>query len=246
MVVSDAAALASALARLDEDLRVAAHKAGCDDLVQALTPPEASYSRSPPARSSASLGPARTTVMPDRWREPEARVHPVAGDSDVPRALEALTALLRNARVLKPEHVQQIAISLARVELRIHRGTTTDLAGELAAVAGTPRRTACPFHGDRRPLLQAAELNRWASKDMPPSVALRAVAQSPLLECLTGLHSVVRRQLQSGNWLVPDPDPDARLPWRRWTHALEEPDILATLRVAAQGHPGRASTAITA
>ena len=38
-VVSDAAALAGALARLDEDLSAAAHRAGCGDLVQALAPP---------------------------------------------------------------------------------------------------------------------------------------------------------------------------------------------------------------
>jgi hypothetical protein len=245
-VVSDAAALAGALARLDDDLRTAAQKAGCGDLVQALVRP------APPRLALAAgqvqnlAGAGARAAIPDRWRMPESRIHPVARDSDVPRALDALTALLRKARVLSPEHVQQIAISLARVELRIHYGTTTDLARDLAMVTRTPRRAACPFRGDRRPLLQAGELNRWGSKPPLPAAARRSVAEKPLLECVAGLHSVVRRQLQSGNWLVPDPDPDAQHPWRRWTHALDEPEILVALRVAAHQHPTRPSARITA
>jgi hypothetical protein len=245
-VVSDSAALAGALACLDEDLGAAARKAGCGDLVETLA------SRAPLHLALAAsevrhlAGPETTTVTPDRWRGAEARIHPAARGSDVPRALEALSALLRQARVLKPEHVQQIAISLARVELRAHHGVSTDLARELAAVAGTSRRTACPFHGDRRPLLQAAELNRWASTPSVPSAATNGLSERPILDCVAGLYSAVRRQLQSGNWLVPDPDPDARLAWRRWTHASEEPEILAALRVAAERNPARACTTITA
>ena len=245
--VRDAAALAGALVRLDEDLIAAARKTECNDLVEALARPAAIHLAIAASEVRQLAGPETTTLTPDRWRAAEARIHPVALDSDVPRALEALSALLRNARVLKPEHVQQIAISLARVELRLHHGVTTDLARRLATVAGTPRRAACPLQGDRRPLLQAAELNRWANQRPLPPVSLGAMSERALLdECVAELHSVVRRQLQSGNWLVPDPDPDALLTWRRWTHALEEAEILAALRVAAQRNPAQACTRIKA
>jgi hypothetical protein len=245
-VVSDAAALAAALARLDEDLVAAARKPGCGDLVEALAPPAPARLAIAANEVKSLAGPRTEAVTLDRWRTPVARIHSVARDSDVPQALEALSALLRSARVLKPEHVQQIAISLARVEVRLNNDVTTDLARELAVAAQTPRRAACPYHGDRRPLLLAGELNRWASTQTVPSGALLDVSERLLLEGVAELRAVVRRQLQSGNWLVPDPDPHALLPWRLWTHALEEPEILAALRVAAQRNPARDRTTITA
>jgi hypothetical protein len=62
---------------------------------------------------------------------------------------------------------------------------------------------------------------------------------------LSVLHAVTRRQLQVGNWLVPDPSPDSQPAWRRWNHALDEPRILAALRAAARRHPARLSPTST-
>jgi hypothetical protein len=229
--VGDAAALAGALARLDEDLRAAAQKAGCDDLVQALAPPAALRLVIAASEVRGLAGPGTRTTTPDRWRTPEPRIHPVVRDSDVPGALEALTALLRNARVLKPEHVQQITITLARLELRLHRGITTDLARELAVAAQTPRRAACPFHGDRRPLLQAAELNRWATGSGPGPVATIGV-DGLLSRCVIALHAAVQRQLQLGHWLVPNQDPGRQTAWRTWDHSQPTPQMLTALKSA--------------
>ena len=197
VVVSDAAALAGALARLDEDLSAAAQKTGCGDLVQALAPPAPLRLAIAASEVKHLAGAGTMTPTPDRWRTSEPRIHPVSRDADVPRALEALSALLRNARVLKPEHVQQIAISLARVEFRIHHGTTTDLTRDLAAVAAHPSSRGMPLPrgpptsapgGGTQPLGQqrhaaiggATCRGRTAASRVPGRPALRRAAAAPV------------------------------------------------------------------
>jgi hypothetical protein len=241
-VVHEAAALAASMATLDGRLVSAATDAGCDDQVSPLTSESRLMLQTAAREAGALAAQGELVPIPDRSRRIGPMPIPVRSHGDVVPALVTLRAILAQSAVLTPEHARLVAIALARVAHVVEgpsptMSAATTLTASLRRVATAPQSVACPFAGDRRATIQAGELTRWAQTPSQGSWAGAGATLEHVKKAVAILDRVVKRQLQQGLWLIPEPDPQSAFAWRVWDHSQPMPGLATAVRDAAGNHP---------